>query len=565
MQAIRRRYKKATSTRRGRIVLLSLLVLVLAAVAGGIVYWSVYKKQIIREQLESAIRNKSKGLYIITYDSLKLDEVAGNLSVSNFSMVFDSVRFQTLDKSNDAPPTLLRIKIPEIRVTGVKTPRALIENEIVGSTLLLRDPEIEIIYTNAGKDSLRSTPTREVYDQILGNLDLIRVDSVMITGAKISTRNFRSGKKGIELAGTDIRLFDVAIDSVSNLDSNRILFSKKIELAVASVRWASANKLYKYGADSIRLLSDSKTVSVGKFFIEPQLNEDAFVHSLPVQDDRFDFDVNGIRISGINFLELFNEHVIADSVIVRNGNFRIYRDLNIKRDKKNRVGTYPHQAIAKLKLPVQVSRLIVQNAYVEYKERGMVSKQSGRVKFFNARAVISNITNDKAVIAKNGIMTLDFHASLLNKAPLTTNWKFYLNSNRGKFTVSGHLGRVANAEDLSVLSEPMGPARIEDGDVKSLDFSFTADDYNANGQVKMIYDDLKVAILDRDEDTKKLEKKKLISFVANIIVKKSNPSGRKDEPRVIQVTNQRDPNRSMFHFAWKTLFKGIKESAGIKK
>ncbi|RYY60246.1 MAG: hypothetical protein EOO05_10545 [Chitinophagaceae bacterium] len=565
MQAIRRRYKKATSTRKGRIVLFSLLFLVLAAIAGGVIYWSIYKKQIIRNQLESAIREKSMGLYDIKYDSLKLDEVAGNLSVSNFNMVYDSLRFLALEEKQLAPPSLLRIKIPEIRVTGVKTPRALIDNEIVGRTLLIRDPEIEIIYTNSGKDSARSTPTREVYEQILGNLDLIKVDTVLITGGRIITRNLKSGQTNIELAGTDIRLYDVAIDSISNKDTNRILFARKIDLSVASVRWASKNKLYKYGADSIALHSESNGLTIQRFFIDPQLAEDAFVHSLPTQDDRFDFDVKGIGITGINFTELFNEHVIADSVTIRNATFKIYRDLNIKRDTRNRVGTYPHQAIAKLKLPVQVSKLVVQHSFIEYKERGMISKQSGKVQFHNASAVLSNITNDPAVIAKNGIMALNFNASLLNKAPIRINWKFYLNNNRGKFSVSGNLGRIAHAEDLSVLAEPMGPARIEDGDVKSLDFNLTGDDYGMNGTVKMIYDDLKVAILQKDEETKKLEKKKLISFVANIIVKNSNPSGKKDEPRVITVNNKRDTNRSIFHLAWKTLFKGIKETAGINK
>ncbi|MET0638373.1 MAG: hypothetical protein ABWZ25_20255 [Chitinophagaceae bacterium] len=565
MQAIRQRYRKATSTRKGRIVLLSILLLVVSAIAGGMIYWSIYKKRIIREQLESAIRQKSKGLYNIEYDSLKLDEVAGNLSVSNFSMMYDSLRYLKLVESHQAPPSLLRIKIPEIRVTGVKTPRALIDNEIVGGTLLIRDPEIEIIYTNSGKDSARAIPTRDVYEQILGNLDMIRIDTVMITGGRIVTKNLKTGETNIELRGTDIRLYDVAIDSVSNLDTNRILFSKKIDVICGEVRWSSKNNLYKYGADSVELRSVSSSVSIKRFFIDPQLKEDAFVKSLPTQDDRFDFSVSKISITGINFPELFNEHVMADSVIIRDADFRIYRDLNLKRDTKNRVGTYPHQAIAKLPIPVQVSKLVIINSFIEYKERGIVSKQSGRVQFFNARATFSNLTNDAVVIAKNNVMSLDMQTRLLNKATLKTNWRFFLDNKRGKFTVGGHLGQIADARDLNVLTEPMGPARIEEGDIKSLDFNFTGDDYGMNGTVKLIYDDLKIAVLKKDEETKKLEKRKLISFVANIIVKNSNPKRKGAEPRIVEVKNERDTNRSIFHLAWKTLFKGVKETVGINK
>lgn len=494
MQAIRRRYKKATSTRKGRIILGVVLLLIMAAVAGGVIYWTLNKKQIIRDKLESAIREKSKGLYVITYDSLKLDEVAGDLSVTNFRMAFDSSRYLALASNDQAPPSVLRINIPEIRVTGVKTPRALIENEIVGRMLLIRNPEIEIIYTNSGKDSTRNTPTREVYEQILGNLDLIKVDSVVISGGHITTRNMKSKTTSIELAGTDIRLFDVAIDSASNEDSNRLLFSRRIELAVGSVRWASSNKLYRYGFDSVQLVSQTKLVTVGRFYIQPQLAEDAFVRSLPFQDDRFKVDINDMRITGINFQELFNEHIIADSVTIGRVVYNIYRDLNIKRDKKNRLGTYPHQALAKLKLPIQVSRVLIRNSFIEYKERGVITKQSGKVQFNNVNVTLANVTNDSALLRRNGIMTMDFSARLLNKAPLRTNWKFYLNDKHGKFTVSGNLGRLAHAKDLNVLTEPMGPARIEDGEVKSLDFNFSGDDYRMNGTVKMLYEDLRVAV-----------------------------------------------------------------------
>jgi hypothetical protein len=85
------------------------------------------------------------------------------------------------------------------------------------------------------------------------------------------------------------------------------------------------------------------------------------------------------------------------------------------------------------------------------------------------------------------------------------------------------------------------------------------------GTVKMLYDDLKIAVLGQDEDTKKFKKKGLASIAANILIKNSNPSKRKDEPRVPQVQFERDIHRSMFHMIWKTLFKGIKESAGINK
>ena len=38
-------------------------------------------------------------------------------------------------------------------------------------------------------------PTKEVYEQVLGDLNMIKVDTVEISGAQIITRNMKTGKE----------------------------------------------------------------------------------------------------------------------------------------------------------------------------------------------------------------------------------------------------------------------------------------------------------------------------------------------------------------------------------
>ena len=114
-------------------------------------------------------------------------------------LVYDSAVYISLREKNDVSPTLLKITIPSILVTGVKTPRALLSKEIVGKKLHIINPVIDIFYTKAGKDSARNIPTRDVYQQILGNLNMIQIDTLEITGAQISTRNLKTGKNPNQL------------------------------------------------------------------------------------------------------------------------------------------------------------------------------------------------------------------------------------------------------------------------------------------------------------------------------------------------------------------------------
>jgi hypothetical protein len=122
-----------------------------------------------------------------------------------------------------------------------------------------------------------------------------------------------------------------------------------------------------------------------------------------------------------------------------------------------------------------------------------------------------------------------------------------------------------NFKDANSITEPMGPATMEDGRLANLQFNFAGSDYGLTGTVKMLYDDLKISVLERDKGSKELDKKTLATFAASIMIKKSNPQGKKDDPRVVKVQIERDTNRSIFYLVWKSLFKGIKETAGIKK
>lgn len=562
MQSLRRKIKKTASTPRGKIALLIISLLIISAIAGGVIYWQVYRKQIIRERLESAIHEKTSGLYAVKYDKLTLDEVAGNLTVSGFTLLYDSLNFLNLVREKTAPPSLLRVRIPAITVSGVKTPRALLSKEIVGKKLQLDGPEIEIIYTNTGQDSARNVPTREVYEQILGNLKLIRIDTLQIMNAKITTRSMRTNRENIRMEGMSIQLTNVSVDSLGWTDTSRILFAKELALSCSKLSWASANRLYHFSADSVQTNSTNRQITVARFRIDPTLAEDAFVRSLPTQDDRFDFNIHRIDFRNIDIRRLFDERIEADSLTIGAATFKIYRDLGIVRDRKNRVGTYPHQALARLSMPVNIRRMVINNAFIEYKERSASTRKAGKVQFYNTRAAIANITNDKQAVQQNKIMRADIRTSFLNQASLQLAWSFYLLHAQGRFDIKGEMGPI-DATKLNVLAEPMGPARIEEGKVNSLRMNLAGNDYSMNGTVRLLYENLKISLLEKDEETKKLEKKKLASLAANLVIKNNNPSGKKDEPRVASVTNDRNTNRSIFHLSWKTLFKGIKETAGI--
>ncbi len=107
----------------------------------------------------------------------------------------------------------------------------------------------------------------------------------------------------------------------------------------------------------------------------------------------------------------------------------------------------------------------------------------------------------------------------------------------------------------------MGLVRIDKGVINELSFNFMANNYNAEGNFVVKYDDLKLSLLKTDKNNN-IKKKGLLSFLANIVVKNDNPSNGK--LRQADVVYERNIYKSFFNTIWKFVFTGLKDIMGAK-
>ena len=545
-----------------RMVLISISLFIAIAAIAGLWYWKTKKNVIIKNELEKAIEKNNDGFYRISYDDMKVNQDSGSLLITNMHLTYDSLRYVIDEQNNQAQPMLFKIYIPEISVVGVKTKKALLDKEIVGRKLEIKNPVVDLEYTYQGEDSIRNIPTREIYQQVLGNLDLVQIDTVLITGAQLRTKNRKTRKSIIDIKDISVALMNVKIDSAAYYDSTRYLFAREIDVNIDKIVLPSQDNYYAYLAKNIALNSATGNLQIQQFSILPLLDENSFVNSVPTQDDRLNFTFNNINFVSVDIDKALNEYLQAESMTISSASFKIYRDLARPRDKINRVGMYPHQVMDNLPLLFNIKKVFVRNSFVEYKERNHITRQSGRVQFYNVNAAITNFTNDK----KRGVgetMKAVINSSFLNKTPLKTYWTFYLFNSNGRFDVAGTVGPM-DATQLNPLTEPMGPATIEEGRLNGMEFKLSGNNHKMTGNLKVLYENLDLALLEKDIGATETDKKFLSSFLANIMIKNSNPKG-DDEVRVAQVDLARDINRSLFNLCWKSIFQGLRESIGVKQ
>ena len=229
--------------------------------------------------------------------------------------------------------------------------------------------------------------------------------------------------------------------------------------------------------------------------------------------------------------------------------------------KESLLGRYPQQSFIKIPVNVAIKKVVIQQGYIQYREKESLTGNTGVVIFDDIHATLHNVTNNPADLRKNGVCTINFNSKFLHNIPLTATLQLYLNSNNGKFTVNGNMGSL-DATVLNSLSKPMALVAINSGTVTSLDFNLKGNDNRIKGLVRLLYDDLKIKILKKDEESPGYKKKKVMSLMANIMVKNANP-GKNKPVRIVSVSHPRDVYRSIFNFIWKSIFEGVQKTVGI--
>ena len=426
--------KRAFHRSRLFYILSGILLIVLTI---GFFIWRNYKYRLVNRKLDNLVTGKSKGLYQLSYQHLVIDEALGNISAEEVVLVPDSMMYLQLTEKKTAPESLFYIRIPKLIISGVKTPKALLNKEISAHIIRIQNAEIEIRMgksRNEKQPDFKSILASEQYRQLLGKLNSITADSVVLENARLTLVDKDSKNIRCKAEGLSIRFAGIAIDSVAKNDSSRMLFSNDQAIHCNQLEVPTKNNIYDFKISGLDYNSQTAQLHTDQIRLIPMLSETAFAGAFKYAKDRFNIVIGHMDIVHLSRQALLRQEFVADSLILTNASIRIFRDKSVPHDSVDRTKDYPQEAIMRLALPVYINKIITRDSYIEYKEKNDKSDSSGKVSFFHVHATITNTTNIPDSIKKENQMRLHFESSFLNAAPFTADIDMRLNDQREIFS-----------------------------------------------------------------------------------------------------------------------------------
>jgi hypothetical protein len=524
--------------------------------------------------LDSAIIEKGDISGFFSGLSMDIDEFWLTLPDSMHQVTFSKVELDTryegilLNNFRIIPKDLSGK--PGLPVFSGHIPTALIKTnalaelqqsgELKISELRLFRPDIEIFVDQEERPkNNEGDETKIEGEKLIKSLTLDQFE-IVEGDVFVFQKNGSKEPQGIKNLNFMLADFAVEMDKLNALQPKDLL-EKEFSLSFPDFELLLKDSLNKISVGLISL--ENKKITLKDITYEPRIGKYAYTRKVGHQTDVAIINVPEISILGTNLEQLLeNEIFIAKQVRVQSAVANLFRDKRF--DKEEDIYRYMPQALMqKAGYVIKIDTLELKDGeiyYTEFPENGMVP---GKLFFDKMNLSLFPFYLEKegneypieesfftGSTRLYGVADLSVEGKMNYAAPYPMD----LNAKIGEFDV-----RIINP-----ILENNAFLRALEGKVNGAEWSFRATDKDAIGRMTILYQDLKLELLEERTLEKGRGRKGILTFVLNVFAVKSN-NPRKLFGNTVSSTiyEERDTKRFIFNYWWTSTLSGLKGSLGL--
>jgi len=486
----------------------------------------------IEKKMEVTLNEKYND-YIFGIGKVKISFLKSSMTIENL----------TISSKNEVSGRKDLIgEITSIRLKGIKLAKMVFKKEIAIS---------EVTFYNTmltGKIPL----AKKSGPPVLSKLN-IRVDNLIFNRLNLSFVDQLSDKSFKVTNG----LFNAYLLNIEKQDTISANILKQFDFEAEELVSISSDSLYTYKARRFKYDETTKILALSGFTIQPNFSDYAFTSRKKYQSDRIEAAFSPVLVQGFSGSELIRSgNLICSAIEIGKMDVKTFRDKRKEFEHINKPAI--QDLIYSYPAMVKVDSISILSGSVIYQEHAMKANEPGRISFTELNARIYLITNDTIYKKEKAYLKFDVNAMLMGKGKLEILFNARLFDPQNTFSLIGHLSGM-DVSELNPILEKSSFISATSGKADALNFNFTANNHQATGDLVLLYHGLNVALINQRTDETSAVKERLGSFVANIKILDSNPLPGKEVRRGV-IDNQRDPEKFLFNYCFRSILSGIKSS-----
>ncbi|MDF1547730.1 MAG: hypothetical protein P1P88_07895, partial [Bacteroidales bacterium] len=479
----------------------------------------------------------------------------------------DSIKYYAtsnkLDKNRSF--TLNEFFIPKFNFYGFEFGNLLINKKIDADLLVIEQPDFNII-TQKNKQNNQQFKLSELnlYDKINKHFKALNIKNIDINNASILHSNRESfNPKNTNYANIHVNISGLMVDSLHQQTEN-LLNAEDISVQMDDYDLNFSDSLYKLNIKEFGFSTGRKSFFANLINLNPTKGREEYAKLRQKEISLNYLKTKSLTASGVDFQKLIDQRqFLIKNIDINNIQFHTYKNKQYPLDSVLKI-PLPLQYVLRAKDLIKIDTIKLHNAYLGHEILGKNALENGFIDFTNIDAEIINLTNDEKSIEKKEETVVKASGYFMDQSLLTTSFHFPLDSKSGEYYYGGTLDTL-DMKSVNPLLENLVFISLNDGIVKNINFSISANDDYAEGKLKMIYDDLKIDLISKKKsDSLVIEKRGLFSMVANSIIKDSNPKRKGGFTKEGRVYFERNPYKSVFNYWTFSLLSGMRSTLGFK-
>lgn len=484
----------------------------------------------IRKKIHAAL-NEGNGKYLVEIKS-------AHVPVFRFGLELETIVIHT--KPEYLSDGELYLEIASVKIKGINLTKVLFKGDYS-----VREVTIS---------GLRGVvPVSEDSIQPLISAMNLRFEKIGVDGINLKIVN-KASTASYSVKDGFLKVYDFEL---LERDTISTAMAENFDLKAQEFLTVSGDSMYTIAAIGISYTSDSRSLQVDSFSILPNFKDYDFTSRHEFQTDRIEASFNSILardFAAAGYLK--SGSLLCSYVEIGKMNMRVFRDrrkkfLHVKKPMFQEM-IYNYPGI------INIDSIRLSNGHVTYIEHARHANHPGRISFDEINAEINTITNDTGFKAQKAFLEIKSNALLMGEGKLSISLKSELFDSRNTFSLTGSLSGM-EAKSLNPMLERNAFLYAASGKIDEMNFFLTANNNSATGRMTMRYHGLDIAIKNQETDDTTAIREIVVSIIANIKVMDSNPLPGK-ELRVGIIANERDPEKFIFNYCFKSILSGIKSS-----
>ncbi len=483
------------------------------------------------------IQNKFKAEVILAVDTklpknIKLEYAKIHANVFTGTVGLDSLSAKVFSADKNLMTTL---EAKHFKIDGFSVWQFLLHETIAIDNIIFTQPQLEYYNYSEKQWEQKGTTAKTSF-----NKEVI-IDNVSVVNGALQVKDVDADQIVASVNAIDF--------SISGLQLNAETIAKKIPFNYQDYHLSTKQLFTNLSAYEVLIIDNlslkNEVLQLKNIFLETKYSKEILSTKIEVERDHVTLRIPELIIDKLDFgfhKDVF--FVTVDSAKIEQPNLSIYRDKRVADDM--RIKNMYSKMLRDFPIDLSIHRLDLSNGNVTYAERVDATTQAGELFFKSVNASITNLGNTY----KNGEKTkIVVRSNFMGKAPMHLNIDFDVTNQQDAFLASGAFENF-HAKIVNSFFETNLNAKAE-GEIEQIYFTFSGNNINAKGDLKMKYEAFQFQILNNRNKVNTF-----LTAIGNVFVNDGSKTD-KDGYRNGEIGANRNTTKSFFNYLWINVQSGL--------